>query len=79
MVGSSTYKLSDVCRETNPPAINIKREKDKQAQIMNIAPPVRNVSIQDINLVLLRKKERLSEIPFDFSQNNNDPLLYVIP
>ena len=49
-----------LCRETNPPAINIKREKDKQAQIMNITPPVRNVSIYDINLVLLRKKERLS-------------------
>jgi hypothetical protein len=32
----------------------------KQAQIMNIAPPVRNVSIHDINLVLLRKKEHLS-------------------
>jgi hypothetical protein len=52
--------FGSVCRETNPPAINIKREKDKQAQIMNITPPVRNVSIQDINLVLLRKKERLS-------------------
>jgi hypothetical protein len=52
--------FGSVCRETNPPAINIKGEKDKQAQIMNITPPVRNVSIQDINLVLLRKKERLS-------------------
>ena len=48
-----------VCRETNPPAINIKRGKDKQAQIMTFTPPVRNVSIHDINLVLLRKKERL--------------------
>ena len=48
-----------VCRETNPPVINIKRGKDKQAQIMTITPPVRNVSIHDINLVLLRKKERL--------------------
>jgi hypothetical protein len=27
---------------------------------MNIAPPVRNVSINDINMVLLRKKELLS-------------------
>ena len=52
--------FGSVCRETNPPAINIKREKDKQAKIMNIAPPVRNVSINDINMVLLRKKERLS-------------------
>jgi hypothetical protein len=52
--------FGSVCRETNPPAINIKREKAKQAQIMTITPPVRNVSIQDINLVLLRKKERLS-------------------
>ena len=48
-----------VCRETNPPVINIKRGKDKQAQIMTITPPVRNVSIHDINLVLLRKKEHL--------------------
>ena len=48
-----------VCRETRPPAISIKRGKDKQAQIMTITPPVRNVSIHDINLVLLRKKERL--------------------
>jgi hypothetical protein len=48
-----------VCRETNPSAINIKRGKDKQAQIMTFTPPVRNVSIHDINLVLLRKKERL--------------------
>jgi hypothetical protein len=37
--------FGSVCRETNPPAINIKREKDKQAPIMNITPPVRNVSI----------------------------------
>jgi hypothetical protein len=36
--------FGSVCRETNPPAINIKWEKDKQAQIMNITPPVRNVS-----------------------------------
>ena len=48
-----------VCRETSPPAINIKGEKDKQAQIMTITPPVRNVSIHDINLLLLRTKERL--------------------
>ena len=52
--------FGSLCRETYPPAINIKREKDKQAQTMNIAPPVRNVSIHDINLVLLRKKEHLS-------------------
>jgi hypothetical protein len=52
--------FGSVCRETNLPAINIKRGKDKHAQIINITPPVRNVSIQDINLVLLRKKERLS-------------------
>jgi hypothetical protein len=52
--------FGSVCRETNPPAINIKRGKDKQAQIITITPPVRNVSINDINLVLLRKKERLS-------------------
>ena len=51
--------FGSVCRETNPPAINIKRGKDKQAQIMTFTPPVRNVSIHDINLVLLRKKERL--------------------
>jgi hypothetical protein len=51
--------FGSVCRQTNPPAINIKREKDKQTQIMNIAPPVRNVSINDINMVLLRKKELL--------------------
>jgi hypothetical protein len=50
-----------VCRETNPPVINIKRGKDKQAQIMTFTPPVRNVSIHDINLVLLRKKERLCD------------------
>jgi hypothetical protein len=48
-----------VCRETNAPAINIKRGKDKQAQIMTFTPPVRNVSIHDINLVLMRKKTRL--------------------
>ena len=53
--------FGSVCRETNPPAINIKRRKDKQAQIMTITPPVRNVSIHDINLVLLRKKERLCD------------------
>ena len=29
---------------------------------MNITPPVRNVSIHDINLVLLRKKERLCDL-----------------
>ena len=52
--------FGSVCRETTPPAINMKREKDKQAQMMNITPPVSNVSIHDINLVLLRKKERLS-------------------
>jgi len=51
--------FGSVCRETNPPVINIKRGKDKQAQIMAIIPPVRNVSIHDINMVLLRKKERL--------------------
>ena len=51
--------FGSVCRETNPPAISIKRGKDKQAQIMTITPPVRNVSIHDQNLVLLRKKERL--------------------
>ena len=51
--------FGSVCRETSPPAINIKREKDKQAQIMTITPPVRNVSIHDINLLLLRTKERL--------------------
>ena len=51
--------FGSVCRETNPPVINIKRGKDKQAQIMTITPPVRNVSIHDINLVLLRKKEHL--------------------
>jgi hypothetical protein len=48
-----------VCRETNPPVINIQRRTDKQAQIMTITPPVRNVSIHDINIVLLRKKERI--------------------
>jgi hypothetical protein len=52
--------FGSVCRETNPPTINIKREKDKQAQIITITPPVRNVSINDINLVLLRTKKRLS-------------------
>ena len=51
--------FGSVCRETNPPVINIKIGKDKQAQIMTITPPVKNVSIHDINLVLLRKKERL--------------------
>jgi hypothetical protein len=50
-----------VCRETNPPVINIQRRTDKQAQIMTITPPVRNVSIHDINLVLLRRKERLCD------------------
>jgi hypothetical protein len=35
-----------VCKETNPPVINIKRGKDKQAQIMTITSPIRNVSIQ---------------------------------
>jgi hypothetical protein len=54
--------FGSVCRETNPPAINIKRGKDKQAQIMTITPPGRNVSIHDINLVLLRRKERLCDI-----------------
>ena len=53
--------FGSVCRETNPPAINIKRGKDKQAQIMTFTPPVRNVSIHDINLVPLRKKERLCD------------------
>ena len=51
--------FGSVCRETNPSAINIKRGKDKQAQIMPFTPPVRNVSIHDINLVLLRKKKCL--------------------
>ena len=51
--------FGSVCRETNPSAINIKRGQDKQAQIMTFTPPVRNVSINDINLVLLRKKKRL--------------------
>jgi hypothetical protein len=51
--------FGSVCRETSPLAINIKREKDKQAQLMTITPPVRNVSIHDINLLLLRTKERL--------------------
>ena len=32
--------FGSVCRETNPPAINIKRGKDKQAQIMTFTPPV---------------------------------------
>ena len=53
--------FGSICRETNPPAINIKRGKDKQAQIMTITPPVRNVSIHDINLVLLRKKDSLGD------------------
>ena len=51
--------FGSVCRETNPPAINIKRRKEKHAQIMTITPPVKNVSIHDINLALLRKKKRL--------------------
>jgi hypothetical protein len=52
--------FGSLCRETNPPAMNIKRGKDKQAQLMTFTPPVRNVSIHDINLVLLRKKDSLS-------------------
>jgi hypothetical protein len=28
--------FGSVCRETNPPAINIKRGKDKQAQEMSV-------------------------------------------
>ena len=32
--------FGSVCRETNPPAISIKRGKDKQAQIMTFTPPV---------------------------------------
>jgi hypothetical protein len=32
--------FGSVCRETNPSAINIKRGKDKQAQIMTFTPPV---------------------------------------
>jgi hypothetical protein len=48
-----------VCKETNPPVINIKRGKDKQAQIMTITSPIRNVSIHDINMVPLGKKERI--------------------
>jgi hypothetical protein len=40
-------------------ASQIKRGKDKQAQIMPFTPPVRNVSIHEINLVLLRKKKCL--------------------
>jgi hypothetical protein len=44
--------FGSVCRETNPAAINIKRGKDKQAEIMTFTPPVRNVSIRDIKLVL---------------------------
>jgi hypothetical protein len=56
MAGINNIEIfGSVCRETNPPAINIKRGKDKQAQIMTFTPPV--------NLVLLRKKEHLcSEI-----------------
>jgi hypothetical protein len=62
MVAINNIKIfGSVCRETNPPAINIKRGKDKQAQLMTITPPVRNVSIHDINLVLLRKKERVCD------------------
>lgn len=60
MAGINNIEIfGSVCRETNPPAINIKRGKDKQAQIMTFTPPVRNVSIHDINLVLMRKKERV--------------------
>ena len=60
MAGINNIEIfGSVCREINPPAINIKRGKDKQAQIMTFTPPVRNVSIHDINLVLPRKKERL--------------------
>jgi hypothetical protein len=60
MAGINNIEIfGSVCRETNPPVINIKKEKDKQAQIMTITPPVRNVSIHEIQLVLLRKKERL--------------------
>jgi hypothetical protein len=51
--------FGSVFGETNPSAMNIKRGKDKQAQIMTFTPPVRNVSIHDINLVLSRKKERV--------------------
>ena len=59
MTAINTIEIfGSVCRETNPPVINIKRGKDKQAQIVTITPPVRNVSIHDMNLVLLRKKER---------------------
>ena len=59
MTAINTIEIfGSVCRETNPPVINIKRRKDKQAQIVTITPPVRNVSIHDMNLVLLRKKER---------------------
>ena len=61
MVAMNNIEIfGSLCRETNPPAINIKRGKDKQAQLMTITPPVRNVSIHDINLVLLRKKDSLS-------------------
>ena len=60
MTGINNIEIfGSVCRETNPPAINIKRGKDKPAQLMIITPPVSNVSIHDINLVLLRKKERI--------------------
>ena len=54
--------FGSVCRETNPPAVNIKRRKDKQAQIMTFTPPVRNVSIHDINMVLLRRKRLCKQI-----------------
>ena len=60
MTGINNIEIfGSVCRETNPSAINIKRGKDKQTHIMTITPPVSNVSIHDINLVLLRKKERI--------------------
>ena len=63
MAAMNNFEIfGSVCRETNPPAINIKRGKDRQAQIMTFAPPVRNVSIHDINLVLLRKKEHVCDI-----------------
>ena len=60
MAAINTIEIfGSVCRETNPPVINIKRRKNKQVQIMTFTSPVRNVSIHDINLVLLRKKELL--------------------
>ena len=62
MAAINTIEIcGSVCRETTPPAINIKRGKDKQAHIMTFTPPVRNASIHRINLVLLRKKERLCD------------------